>query len=324
MKAAGVALALLAAAASAAVRGVVVNRTTGKPAAGLTVRLLSMSAAGMEELETAVTDAQGRFAFGKTAQAVHYLVETQLESVKYNRMVSPAETAAEVELAVYEVARRPAPRPAQRIIFLEPAAEELRVNETWLFQNEGDRTLYDPQTPALLFWAPEAATGKVSVTATAPGGMPAPRSPDVGQGGVFRIHFPIKPGETRFDISYSLPAQDDFTTRMLYPEAPTRLVVPAGVTLEGEGVEVVGPDPSGRTMIYQVKGRRELAVAITGRGLLDAADDAGGPSLDRILPPIYDRLWWILAPAAAALAFGFLLLYRTPGQARRNMRASRR
>lgn len=323
MRAAVLALALLTAAASAAVRGVVVNRTTGKPAAGFTVRLLSMGAGGIEELETAVSDAQGRFAFTRTAQTVHYLVETQLGGVRYQRMVSPAETKGEVELLVYEVARRPALRPAQRIVFLEPAAEELRVNETWLFQNDGDRTWFDPQSAALVFWAPEAAAGKVSVTATAPGGMPAPRSPEAGQGGVYRIRFPIKPGETRFDVSYSLPAEAGFTTRMFYPEAPTRLVVPAGVTLEGEGVEVVGPDPSGRAMIYQVKGRREFAVAIAGRGLLEAAEEAGGPSLDQILPPVYDRLWWILAPAAAALALGLLLLYRTPAPARRGGRAPR-
>lgn len=314
---------LLATGAGAAVRGVVVNRTTGKPASGLLVRLLSMGATGMQELETATTDAQGHFAFSKTAQAVHYLVETQIAGVTYNRMVSPAETAGEVELVVYDVARRAAPRPAQRIVFLDPAPGELRVTETWLIQNDGNRTLYDPKLPALRFWAPEAAGGKVSVTATAPGGMPLPRTPEGGQGGVYRVHFPIKPGETRFDVSYSLPGQTGFTTRMFYPDAPTRLVVPAGVTLEGEGVEAIGPDPSGRTMIYQVRGRREFAVKITGSGSLEAAE-ASGPSLDQILPAIYDRLVWILAPAAAALALGFLLLYRTPPSATREGRATRR
>lgn len=314
---------LLATGAGAAVRGVVVNRTTGKPASGLLVRLLSMGATGMQELETATTDAQGHFAFSKTAQAVHYLVETQIAGVTYNRMVSPAETAGEFELVVYDVARRAAPRPAQRIVFLDPAPGELRVTETWLIQNDGNRTLYDPKLPALRFWAPEAAGGKVSVTATAPGGMPLPRTPEGGQGGVYRVYFPIKPGETRFDVSYSLPGQTGFTTRMFYPDAPTRLVVPAGVTLEGEGVEAIGPDPSGRTMIYQVRGRREFAVKITGSGSLEAAE-ASGPSLDQILPAIYDRLVWILAPAAAALALGFLLLYRTPPSATREGRATRR
>lgn len=316
--------ALLAAAACAAVRGVVVNRTTGKPAPGLAVRLLSMGAAGMQELETATTDSQGRFAFSKSAQAVHYLVEVQFQGVAYNRMVSPAETAGEVELAVYDVARRPAPRPAQRIVFLEPAGGELRVNETWLFQNEGNRTLYDPQAPAFRFWAPPEAGGKVAVTVTAPGGMPLPRSAAAGQEGFYQLNFPIKPGETRFDLSYSLPGTASFRTRMFYPDAPSRLVVPAGVTLEGEGVEVMGPDPSGRTMIYQVKGRKEFAVTIAGSGLLDASEDASGPSLDQIMPAIYDRLGWILAPAGAALAFGFLLLYRTPASVRRGGRAARR
>ncbi|MCS7314986.1 MAG: hypothetical protein RMI94_00995 [Bryobacterales bacterium] len=309
--------------AGAAVRGTVVNRTTGKPAAGLSVRLLSMGSAGMQELESAVTDAQGRFAFSRTAQAVHYLVETQFGGVTYNRMVSPGDTAREIELVVYEVARRPAPRPTQRIVILEPASDELRVSETWLFRNDGNRTLYDPQSAALRFWVPEAAAGKISVSVTAPGGMPLSRSPESGPDGVYRVNFPIKPGETRFDVSYSLAGQRSFSGRMLFADVPVRLVVPGGVTLEGEGLEVLGPDPSGRTMIYELKGRREFTVAISGSGLLEGAEEGAGPSLDRILPAVYDRLAWILAPAAAALALGFLLLYRAPATARRGGRTSR-
>ncbi len=324
MRKAVLSLCLLACAAAAAVRGVVVNRTSGKPAPGVAVRLMSMGAAGMQELETAITDAQGRFTFSKTAQAVHYLVEAQLDGVTYNRMVAPAETAGEVELAVYEVARKPTPRPAQRIVFLEPLADELRVNETWLFRNDADRTLYDAQSPTLRFWTPAELMGEVSVTVTAPGGMPIPRPVEADADGTHRIRFPIKPGETRFDVSYSLPPQSQFASRMLYPEAPTRLVVPAGVTLEGEGVEVVGPDPSGRAMIYEVRGRKQFAVTLAGRGLLQAAEDAGGPSLDQIPPALYDRLWWVLGPSLAALALGFLLLYRAPGRAPDAVRTSRR
>jgi len=302
---------ILASSAAAAVRGVVMNRTTDKPAAGIAVTLISMSAAGMQPVETVTADAQGRFAFGRAPEAVHYLVEAQLDGVTYNRMVAPGEAAGEVELAVYHATARPAPRPAQRIVFLEPGADALRVSETWLYRNDGKRTLYDPQSPSLRLFLPEAARGEVSVMVTAPGGMPVPRRAEPeARSGVYRVVFPIKPGETRFDLTYTLPSAAGFTARMLYPEAPTRLVVPAGVTLRGEGLEAVGPDPSGRAMIYEIRGRREFAVEIEGRGMLADLTDDAGPSLDQIPPAIYERLSWVLAPAVAVLVLGFWLLYR--------------
>jgi len=321
-----IALSLIwASAAFAAVRGVVMNRTTDKPAAGVSVTLISMSAAGMQPVETVTADAQGRFAFTQAPEAVHYLVEAQLDGVTYNRMVAPGERAGEIELAVYHAAPRPAPRPTQRIVFLEPGAEALRVSETWLYRNEGKRTLYDPQSPALRFFLPEAARGEVSVMVTAPGGMPVARRAEAeARAGVYRVVFPIKPGETRFDVNYTLPSPSSFVARMLYPEAPTRLVVPAGATLRGEGVEAVGPDPSGRAMIYEIRGRRELAVEIEGRGALAELSEDAGPSLEQIPPAIHESLAWVLAPAAAALILGFWLLYRTSPATKTPARSPRR
>jgi hypothetical protein len=316
---------LMAGAAGAAVRGVVMNRTTDKPAAGIAVTLMSMSAAGMQPVETVTTDAQGRFVFTKAPEAVHYLIEAQLDGVTYNRMVAPGEAVGEVELAVYHATDRPEPRPEQRIVFLEPAADALRVNETWLYRNDGKRTLYAPGAATLRFFVPEAAGNEVTVMVTAPGGMPVPRRAErEPRGGLYRLAFPVKPGETRFDVSYTLPAASGFTARMPYPQTPTRLVVPAGVTLRGEGVEAVGPDPSGRAMIYEIRGRREFAVEIEGRGVLAELSEEAGPSLEQIPPAIYDRLAWILAPAAAALFLGFWLLYRTSPATKSPARSPRR
>ncbi|MGC8792204.1 MAG: hypothetical protein ACP5U2_02295 [Bryobacteraceae bacterium] len=303
---------LLATAASAAIRGVVVNRTTGKPAAGIAVKLVSMSAAGMQAAETVTADAQGRFQFSKTPEAVHYLVEAELDGVAYHRMVPPDETSGEIELEVYEVTARPAPRPAQRIVVLEPGAGALRVGETWLYRNDGKRTLFDPSAGSLRFYVPDAAQGEISVMVTAPGGMPVRRVAQKEPGsGFYRVGFPIKPGETRFDIGYTLPVASTFATRMPYPEAPVRLVTPAGVTLSGDGLETLGPDPSGRAMIYEMRGRREFSVQVAGRGVLADASEEAGPSPEQILPAIYDRLGWVLGPAVAALVLGLLLLYRT-------------
>src|ERR1700761_3863984 len=65
------------------ITGTVTNGTTGKPAAGAEVTLLSLSQ-GMQEIGTAKTDAQGRFSFPapKDVQAPH-MVRVTHEGVSY-------------------------------------------------------------------------------------------------------------------------------------------------------------------------------------------------------------------------------------------------
>lgn len=313
MTAALLALAL-SAMAPAAIDGVLLNRTSGRPASGVEVRLLRMSAAGSEAVQTVKTDAQGRFVFQQTPEAVHYLLEAQHQGVAYTQMLAPGAAQQSVELAIYDVVRTTdAARLIQRIVFLEPDSERLNVNETWLFRNDGRVTWYDPQAGALRFFLPEAAGENVTVMVTAPGGMPVPRSArKTGRRGLFFVDFPIKPGETRFDVSYTLPTPQAFTGRVERPEVPTRLVVPTGVTLKGEGLESLGQDPSLRAAIFEIKGRREFAVEISGSGSLrGAVEEDAGPSIESIPPRVYDSLPWILGPTIAALILGFVLLYRS-------------
>ncbi len=305
--------------ASAAIDGTLINRTTGRPLPQVEVRLMRMTAAGSDEVEVVKTDSQGRFVFQKTPEAVHYLVEARHQGVTYSRMLAPGSAHRDVELAVYDVTRRrEVAQLTQRIVFLEPAPQQLRVTETWLFRNDGRLTWYDPTRGAFQFFVPQAADVQVSVTVTAPGGMPVPRPVrKTNRPGWFQTDFPIKPGETRFDVSYTLPGAEAFSSRMEYPEVPTRLVVPRGVTLKGEGLESLGQDPSLRAGIFEVKGRREFAAEITGTGALaEAGEEDLGPGLDPILPRIYDSLPWVLGPALAALALGFLSLYRRSPAAR--------
>jgi len=313
MKLAAAALAL-AATAQATIDGTVVNRTSGRPAPGVQVRLIRMSAGGPEPVETVKSDPQGRFSFQRTPEAVHYVLEAQHQGVTYTAMLPPGATQRDVELTVYDVTRRAGTaRLAQRIIFLEPDPGRLNVNETWLFNNDTRLTWHEPGG-ALRFFAPPEVGEKVTVMVTAPGGMPLPRQARRRRAGdLLELDFPIKPGETRFDLSYTLPTPTLFATRVPYPEAPTRLVVPAGVALKGEGLTSLGEDPSLRAMIYEVKGRKQFAVQIAGQGSLSApaAEQDAGPSLEQILPRVYDRLAWILGPALATLALGFLLMYRS-------------
>ena len=315
------ALLLPAALALGAVDGTVVNRTTGKPQAGAMVILFQLGAKGPEPLASVTSDAQGKFAFSQAVEGGPHLVEANFAGVNYSLMLPPGSPTTGLEVAVYDSGRKPgAAKVSQHMILLEPTGQQLQVSETILLNNSGDVTWQDAGRGTVRFYAPEAAKESVRVMAQAPKGMPVERiAEEAGAPGAYKVNFPIKPGETRVDISYSLPfaSPGAFSGKVLMTEAPLRLVSPKGVTLSGAGLKPMGPEPNTQAAIYEVTGPA-YTVDIQGVGALrsapaneEAAEDEGGPSLQQILPRVYDRLAWILVPLFLALALGFVLLFRS-------------
>jgi hypothetical protein len=315
------ALACIAATAFAAVDGTVTNQTTGKPQANAVVTLFRLTQAGPQVVEAAKTDAQGRFATKQDTGQDPLLLETGYQGVSYNHMLPPGRPRSNVELSVFDVTSDAATAPVtQHIVILEPAEQQLGVTETFFFKNESKSTYSDPKNGTLRFFAPHALKGEVRVMATSPGSVAVERSPEAAKAaGEYRLDFPIKPGgETRIDITYAAPADAAvFAGKTFYTSAPTRLVVPDGVTLEGAGLRPLGREPQTQASIYET---RETAyeVKIAGTGSLRAAMEAGeadsgdaGPSMQIITPPGFEasRIE-ILALTLVVLALGFALLYR--------------
>src|SRR6202142_1252052 len=97
------ALLLSTLAAAQTLTGTVKNSTTGKPAAGDDVILLSLGQ-GMEEAGRTKTDAKGNFSFRlDNAQGPH-LIRAIHQEVTYHRMAPPGTTSVEVE--VYDVGKK--------------------------------------------------------------------------------------------------------------------------------------------------------------------------------------------------------------------------
>ncbi|HVX65156.1 MAG TPA: hypothetical protein VHA11_01065 [Bryobacteraceae bacterium] len=318
-----------AATAFAAVDGTVVNQTSGKPQAGAVVTLFRLTQAGPQVVEAVKTDAQGRFATKQETGQVPLLLETGYQGVSYNHMLPPGQPTSNVTVSVFDTTADAAAAPVtQHIVILEPAGQQLGVTETYFFKNDGKTTYNDPKNGTLRFYAPGAPKGQVRVMATAPGGMAVQREPEAARAaGEYRLDFPIKPGgDTRIDISYTAAAADPatFAGKTFYPGAPTRLVVPDGVTLEGAGMKALGREPQTQASIYETTDAA-YEVKIAGTGSLRAAmnaeagDDSGdaGPSMQIIPPPGFEgRRAEVLVLALAVLALGFALLYRRGRAAR--------
>lgn len=103
---------------------------------------------------------------------------------------------------------------------------------------------------------------------------------------------------------------------MFYKTA-TRLAVPSGVTLEGDGLKPLGHEPSTQAAIFET-GSAALTLRLKGTGSFRSAaptggeeSDDSGPPIRSILPPGFeDQRTIVLALTLAVLALGFALLYQ--------------
>lgn len=303
--------------AFAAVDGVVINGSTGKPAPSVVVSLVQPGANGMQTIASVKSDADGKFRIDKEYPPGPALLQGLLGGASYPLMITPGSPTTGLKLVVFDpTTNLEAAKVSQHMILIEPKTTALDVSETFICQNETRSTYVDTARGSLQFYLPDSAASSARVTVNAPGGMPIQRSPEkAGKAGLYKINYPIKPGETRFDLTYSLPASTEFAGRKVDPATPTRLVTPSTVTLSGEDLDNLGQEPQTQAHIYSASGTA-YNVKIEGTGTL-RGPDAGAPEEDSGEPPvevkpsrIYSRLYWILGLTFAVLGLGGAMLYR--------------
>jgi hypothetical protein len=316
---------LLAIPALAAVDGVVVNSTTGKPQPNAVITLVQPSQAGMQALGSTKTDAEGKFRFDKELQGPT-LLQAMYAGVLYNKMIVPGTPTSGLQVQVFDSTNKPVAKVSQHFIVLQPGASEMAVSEGILYQGDANLTYNDATNGSLRFYLPPEAKGQVSVTINAPGGMPIQRPAEkTKEANVYKVDYPIKPGETRFDLNYVVPLSNPliFSGKILHSEGSSDLVAPNGVTLKGENIELAGQEPKTQASIYQIKGA-SYTVEVEGTGSLQqpgaasSDEDNGMPTIQEVKPRIYDRLYWILGMAFGILGLGSVLLYRNAAPAKKS------
>jgi hypothetical protein len=221
---------------------------------------------------------------------------------------------------VYNSSKQPgSAKVVQHMVLFEPNGNELAVSEMFIWANTGKTTFDDPQAGTLRFYAPPESKG-IQVNATAPQGMPIRRAAQpAGEPDIYKVDFPIKPGESNIQINYTLPftSPATFEGKVFYKGGPTSLMAPQGVQIKGEGLESRGQEPRTKASIYQTTATA-YKVEIAGSGVLQRGQAAESgerePSIQQVMPKIYDRLYWVLALSLTILLLGFTLLYRA-GQA---------
>jgi hypothetical protein len=316
-------LLVLSALAHAAVTGTVVNKTTGQPQAGATVALNKLDPqAGITLIDQAKSDAQGKFTINQEVSGPPHLIRTAYDGVTYNHMLPPGSPTTDLTIEVYNASKQPgSTKVSKHMVLFEPSNGQMEINEIYLFDNDGQTAWNDPGNGTLHFFLPAAAGGQAKVEVTAPGGMAigAPMT-KTSKAGIYEVDYPVKPGETRFDLTYSVPYTEGqpYEGRIVTKDENTYLIAPNGVTLTGEGLNDLGVEQRTQAHLFGFDGAT-YTIQLTGAPAAAPADNAaagdqdGSPQIEQIMPRLYDKTIPILAVALGILALGFALLYRAQG-----------
>jgi hypothetical protein len=334
-----VAILLLTSLASAqTLTGTVKNATTGKLAVGDEVVLLKLGQ-GMEESGRTKTDAKGQFSFKlDDAQAPH-LVRAIHQDVTYHRMAPPGTTS--VALDVFDVAKKvDGIEVVADIMRIQAAQGQIQITREFGVQNTSAPPRTQMNEHNLEFYVPDGAhIIDNSANATTEGGNPLKSAPvPEGEKNRYSFIFPLRPGLTRFEVSYQLPysGSANIDPKSLYPLEHFVVMAPKAMQFtaaaSSTGFKLINypnePDASVQVASNTTPGQN-LAFKIAGQGTLDAGQQSGaqgssegeqssgpagaqatnrpggglGPPIDAP-DPLQKYRWWILGGFAAVLLLG--------------------
>ncbi|MGB8888077.1 MAG: hypothetical protein WCC87_15200 [Candidatus Korobacteraceae bacterium] len=270
-------------AAAQNITGTVTNGTTGKPAAGDEVTLLSLSQ-GMQEIGTTKSDAQGRFSFPapKDNQAPH-MVRTTHQGVNYfpqGGPLMPGSTSA--ELTVYDSAKRvDGLSQTVEVDRLQSDSKQLQGITLYALTNKSE----PPRTQAndkgtFEIVLPEGAELE-SAQAKGPGGQPIATDTAPGsQKNHYLLSYPLRPGETQFQIAYHMPysGEASFSPKPLGDVQHFVVMLPKTMTFTPKVAQRFQSmaDPQSVIMVAtNVKPGEDLSYRIAGSGIFQADNQPG-------------------------------------------------
>lgn len=324
---AAILLALCTPAFAAELTGVVNNMTTNKPAAGNQVILMSL-ASGMEEVARTTTNAKGEFKVEIKDPSVAHLVRVSHHNVNYHRPAPPGTQSVEVE--VFDAGEQIAGvTMAVHLIRMEADATNLNVTELFILNNASNppRTLMAPKP--FEFELPAGAQVQQAM-AGGPNSMPVTTAAvPTGDKNRYTFMFPIRPGETRFQLAYQLPYNGKATLspRILTDTDDFAISAPKEMKIEpasGSKLQGHSQDPSMNVLVARnIKKGESVGFSVSGIGVMPEVNVEGGqqgqgqaqpgqrqgPGGGLGAPtntpdPLYAYRWWIIAAVALIMVIG--------------------
>jgi hypothetical protein len=325
-------------AATQTLSGTVKNATTSKPSPGDDVILLNLGQ-GMEEVGRTRTDTSGNFSFRVDNTRNPHLVRAIHEGVTYHRVAPPG--TASVALDVYDVANKVDGIVVfADIMRIEAAREQLVVTREFGVQNASTPPLTQMNEHSLEFYVPDNAQ-VIDAFATTQNGFPLKSAPErAGDKNRYSFNFPLRPGLTRFAVTYQLPysGSANLDPKSLYPLEHFMIMLPKSMQFKAMSsstgfklirlpnqpnvtVHAAEDTTDGENLAFHISGEGMLATGqqkypqnsdeqkqstIAGASSAQSSNRPGGglgPPIDAPDPLRQDR-WWILGGFAVLLLIG--------------------
>jgi hypothetical protein len=265
------------------ITGTVTNGSTSKPAVGVDVALVDPMQ-GMAEVTTTKSGADGSFTLTPNGAAQGpRLVRVTKDGVNYFKMVTPGATTASVQ--VYDASKSVnGISGTANVMRIQAESGSLHVLELYAVKNDSNppRTLQADNT--FEFVLPDGAKLE-GADAQGPGGQPIQVTPTpLKEKGHYAFNYALKPGETRFQLGYTLPYTGSATIRpkLLKDFEHFVVVLPATMKWESKNADMFRPmqDQPGTTVQVSsnAKSSTDLSFTISGTGTIadDQAQDAQG------------------------------------------------
>ena len=312
---------------AASVSGTVTNGTTGRPAVGDDVILIKLQES-MQEEARAKTDAQGRFTLPVPDDAAPHLVRVIHDKVLYHQPAPPGTSKADVQ--VFDAAPKVGGvSGAIDLLRLQTDATGLDITEMYAIKNNSSPPRTQMSERSFEIYLPKTATVDQAMAA-GPGGMPVRSAPvPLPDKGHYAFIFPLRPGETRFQLSYHMPysGSADFSPRLTLPMENVGIMLPRSMQFapakpgsfeslvdeNGVTVEVVKNVAAGAVPPFRVTGSGTMPPDKAAQNEGDAGAPApaansrpgGGLGNPEATPdPLENYRWYILGLLVLLLAAG--------------------
>jgi hypothetical protein len=265
---------------AATISGTVTDRTTGKSAAGDTAVLLDLQQ-GMTESARTTIDAKGHYSFDVPDNAGMHLVQVEHQKASYYGPVPP--NTAVVNIDVFDVAPKvDAIHMYADVSRLETDQRGLSVTESYFIRNESKPPKTQLSGHSFEFYLPTDAVLEGS-TATGPGGMAVSNSPvPLAERGHYAFIFPLRPGETRFQIGYRMPYNGSVVLhpQVTLPAENVAVMLPKSMSFDGgKDFQALGADASGpgvqTYLATNVTPDSSLAFTVSGTGSMPREQQNG-------------------------------------------------
>jgi hypothetical protein len=275
------AIALSAQTPAQTLTGTVTNGTTSKPATGDEVILINLTN-GMDVAGSTKADASGKFSFKLTGPPGPHLIRAIHQGVTYHQIAPPGTNSVDVN--VYDV--------ATKVTGLIVTVDVLRFQtdngtlqgvRTFAVNNNSSPAKTQMNDHNFEFYLP--ANAKIEqVEARAPNGQPitAQATPQAEKNR-YAIVFPLRPGETQFQLAFTLPYSGKITIdpKPLYPSEHFVVVLPKTMQFTAanpSGFQLVKDPAQGDNVMEvarQAKPGQALSFTVQGTGTIVEPPEEG-------------------------------------------------